>query len=133
MFDEAIVELKETSDIVRARSVGRDRAAAMRFGRADQTRLATAISELARNVIRYAGTGICMIASEENDKTRVVRVCVEDNGPGIPDIEEAMNPGFSTGGGLGAGLAGTKRLTDEFEITSRPGLTRVTIAMVRLK
>jgi len=76
------------------------------FGSADQTRLATAISELTRSVIKYAGDGECMIYNESNESRNRIRVVVEDHGLGIPDIEMAMTDGYTTGGTVGAGLPG---------------------------
>ena len=101
------------------------------FGLADQTRLATAISELTRNVIQYAGQGVCFVSDESDGQMIRVKIVVEDNGPGIPDIEQALEPGFSTSGGLGAGLPGARRLVHEFHIESEPGGTKVAVAMVR--
>jgi len=129
--DDIEVEITVESDIVAARQAGREMARALGFGSADQTRLATAISELARNVIRYAGEGFCLISDESDDRERKVRVVVEDHGPGIPDIDAAITDGFSTGGGLGAGLPGARRLVHEFHIESRPSLTRVSMVMRR--
>jgi len=128
---ETVIELKAESDIVLARQAGRELAQEMGFGSADQTRLATAISELARNVIQYAGGGRCLIAEESNQHLTRIRVVVEDAGPGIADVEEAMTHGFSSGGGLGAGLPGARRLVQEFDIESQPGHTRVTIAIAK--
>jgi len=128
---ETTVKIKDEMDIVAARRTGREMAQQCGFGSADQTRLATAISELTRNVIRYAGTGVCAITDESNENTMGIRIVVEDHGPGIPDIEKATMYGFSTGAGLGAGLPGTKRLVDEFAVESEPGHTKVTIAMIR--
>ncbi len=128
---ERRVEIKVESDIVAARQAGRDMARELGFGSADQTRLATAISELARNVIQYAGEGVCVVTDELDRNTFGLRVTVEDHGPGIPDIEKAMEYGFSTGRSLGAGLPGAKRLVHEFNLESEPGHTMVTIAMVR--
>jgi serine/threonine-protein kinase RsbT len=101
------------------------------FGLADQTRLATAISELVTNALRYANEGVCTITDQSSGRMRRIQVVVEDHGPGICDIEQAMTDGFSTGNTLGAGLPGSKRLVHEFDIESEPGYTRVTIAMVR--
>ena len=125
------IDLKADSDIVLARQAGRELAREMGFGSADQTRLATAISELARNVIQYAGGGRCLIAEESNQHLTRIRVVVEDAGPGIADLEQAMVQGFSSGGGLGAGLPGARRLVQEFDIESQPGHTRVTIAITK--
>lgn len=118
-------------DVLLARRQGRERARALGMGLADQTRLATAISELARNVLRYAGSGTCtFVEGEVGAGRKRLRVIVEDHGPGIANIEDALRDGFSTGRGLGAGLPGARRLVHEFELESRPGLTRVTIGMI---
>ena len=130
-MDDMRVEITVESDIVAARQAGREMARTLGFGFADQTRLATAISELVRNVVRYAGEGFCLISDESDDRECRVRVVVEDHGPGIPDIEAAMTDGFSTEGGLGAGLPGAKRLVHEFHIESNPSLTRVNLVMKR--
>ena len=132
-MDESRIALKNSRDIVIARVAGREMARQLGFGPADQTRLATAISELARNVIQYVGEGVCLVADESNEHRISIKVVVEDHGPGISDIEKAMEYGFSTGGGLGAGLPGAKRLVHEFDIESQPGHTRVTIAMSRAR
>ena len=128
---ETSVELNVEGDIVTARSAGRELAREIGFGSADQTRLATAISELTRNVIQYAGSGVCTVIDESADETAGIRVTVEDHGPGIPDVKRAMADGFTTSRGLGAGLPGTRRLVHEFHVESEPGRTRVTIAMAR--
>lgn len=128
---ETTVKIKDEMDIVAARRVGREMAQQRGFGSADQTRLATAISELTRNVVQYAGAGVCVITDESNESIMLIRIVVEDHGPGIANIEKAMMYGFSAGAGLGAGLPGTKRLVDEFDIESEPGHTKVTIAMIR--
>jgi serine/threonine-protein kinase RsbT len=98
-----LVPIRQDSDVVTARRSGRDMAKKIGFGSADQTRLATAISELTRNVIKYVGDGECMIYNESNNSRNRIRVVVEDHGPGIPDIEIAMADGYTTGGTLGAG------------------------------
>lgn len=126
-----LVSIFDSADIVRARSAARTMAARIGFGVADQTRLATAVSELTRNVIQYAGSGSCAIADTSLDGAMCIRIEVEDHGPGIPDLDLAMKDGYSTGGSLGAGLPGTRRLMDSFTIESAPGLTRVTIAIAR--
>ena len=124
-----LVPIRRDSDVVTARRSGRDMAKKIGFGSADHTRLATAISELTRNIIKYPGDGECTIYDESSESRNRIRVVVEDHGPGIPDIEIAMTDGYTTGGTLGAGLPGTRRLVNEFDITSEPGLTRVEIAM----
>jgi len=125
------IGIHEATDIVRARGVVRQLAASMGFGLADQTRMATAVSELARNVLRYGSEGFCDIADASDEKEIRLRILFTDHGPGITDINKAMQDGYSTSGGLGAGLPGTRRLMDEFAIESVPGLTQITIAMVR--
>jgi len=123
--------LKVEDDVITARQAGRDMARQLGLGLADQTRLATAISELARNVIQHAGKGTCFVTDESNQSMIRIQVVVEDRGPGIPDIEKAMEYGFSSTGGLGVGLPGARSLIDEFNIKSRRGHTKVTIAMVK--
>ncbi|MGK5094784.1 anti-sigma regulatory factor [Deltaproteobacteria bacterium TL4] len=132
-FPSLKIEIHSYDSVIEARQSGRDIARKLGFGSADQTRLATAISELTRNVIHYAKKGVCWIYDESDEKTRKIRVVVEDHGPGIPDIEKAMTDGYTTGRGLGAGLPATKRLVSQFDISSQPGLTRLTIAMIRHK
>ena len=123
------IALESEQDISAARGEVRSVAAALGFRVIDQTRLATVTSELARNVVQYAGRGR-MIAQPTADARgrQGLRLIFEDSGPGIPDIAAAMRDGFSTGRGLGKGLPGSKRLVDEFEIESEVGRgTRVTI------
>jgi serine/threonine-protein kinase RsbT len=99
------------------------------FSLVDQTKLVTAASELARNTLSYGGGGTASIESITNGIRRGLRITFEDHGPGIPDVELAMKDGYTTGGGLGLGLSGAKRLSNDFEIYSRPGEgTRVSIA-----
>jgi serine/threonine-protein kinase RsbT len=125
------VLIGDTQDIVRARGVARLVAGQIGLGLADQTRLATAVSELARNVVQYAGEGVCEIVDASDAGEMRIRIVIEDHGPGIDNIDKAMQDGYSTGGGLGAGLPGTRRLMDDFSIESAPGRTRVTIAVLR--
>jgi len=125
------VELKQSSDIVAARQAAREMTRELGFGSADQTRLATAVSELTRNAIQYAGGGVCVVTDESNGDIAVIRVVVEDRGPGISDIDRAMEKGFTTGDGLGAGLPGAKRLVHAFAINSQPGHTIVEVKMMR--
>jgi serine/threonine-protein kinase RsbT len=123
------VAIHNAGDVVLARQLARRLAAQLGFGKADQTRLATAVSELTRNVIEYAGNGECLVFDASDDVFRCIRIVVEDHGPGIADLGRAMQDGYSTGGSLGAGLPGTKRLVNSFLIESSPGLTRITISM----
>ena len=128
---ETAVPLASQTDVVLARQTGREMAQGLGFGTADQTRLATAISELARNAVKYAGGGACTISDTSDQSSIKVKVVIEDTGPGIPDIEQAMADGFSTVGTLGAGLPGAKRLVQNFDIESAPGRTVVSIELVR--
>ncbi len=130
---DAVVAIHNASDVVLARQLARRLAAQLGFGKADQTRLATAVSELTRNVIEYAGSGECQVFDASDDVFRCIRIVVEDHGPGIADLDQAMQDGFSTGGSLGAGLPGTKRLVNSFSIETSPGLTRITISMAMRK
>lgn len=94
----------------------------------DQTKIVTAASELARNTIIYGGGGTALLEVVEKNGRAGVRVTLEDHGPGIADLELAMKDGYTSGAGLGLGLSGSKRLSNEFEIVSKPGEgTRVTI------
>ena len=127
------IDLKQSSDIGDARQVCREMARELGFGSADQTRLATAVSELVRNVIQYAGVGVCVVTDESDNETAVIGVAVEDHGPGIADVDKALEPGFTTSGGLGAGLPGVKRLAHEFDISSQQGRTIVQLKMARKK
>ena len=118
-------------DVVRARQAGRLAAARLGLGLADQTRLATAISEIARNALHYGGGGVCEIETITEGDERRVTVTVTDHGPGIPDVDRAMRAGFSTGNSLGMGLPGAQRLVDSLGVDTRPGLTRVMLEMRR--
>jgi serine/threonine-protein kinase RsbT len=125
------IPIKTESDLLFARQKAKEMMKEMGFGSADQTRMATAISELARNVLKYAGEGSCSIYDELDDGEMALKVVVEDNGPGISDIEQAMEDGFTTGNGLGAGLPGAKRLVNNFDIASEPGYTKITMEIKR--
>ncbi len=99
----------------------------MGFSEADQTRLETVTSELARNIVLYAGEGAIQVQIVTEGKRRGLKIQALDHGPGILDVEQAMKDGYTTSGGLGSGLGGAKRMTDEFYIESAPGQeTRVT-------
>ena len=123
------IDLENDHDVAVARGEVRTLAASLGFRMIDQTRLATVASELARNVVKYGGGGRMIAQPTEASLGRGgLRLIFEDSGPGIADIEAAMRDGFSTGGGLGKGLPGSKRLVDEFKIESEPGRgTRVTV------
>ena len=128
MSERRNIPVRTDLDIVTARVEGRNLAKELGFGTIDQARIATAISELARNVVLYAPEGMITIVVIDAGGRRGLEVVCEDNGPGIEDIELAMQDGYSTSGGFGKGLPGAKRLMDEFEIESIPGKgTRVVI------
>lgn len=118
---QSCVKIINEWDIVAARQLGRNVAKELGFGTVDQARITTAISELARNIYLYAGQGqICIEKLYESGKAGLKVVAI-DNGPGIKDIRQVMEDGYSTSGGLGAGLPGVKRLMDGFGINSTPG------------
>lgn len=101
---------------------------ALGFGLVDQTKMVTAASELARNAVVYGGGGEVSLEQVGNGSRRGLRLVFEDRGPGIPDVELALRDGYTTGGGLGLGLGGARRLANDFEIDSAPGRgTRVAI------
>lgn len=131
MAQEAVdtLPIRTGEDIVRVRQEVRVRAVAAGFSLVDQTKLVTAASEIARNTLDHGGGGIVQIETLELADRRGVRLTFEDSGPGIPDIARALQDGFTTGSGLGLGLGGAKRLTNEFNIDSKLGQgTRITIA-----
>jgi serine/threonine-protein kinase RsbT len=120
--------LTTESDIVQARQLVRKWAVAGGFSLVDQTKIVTAASELARNTIKYGGGGTLQLEALKEGMRSGLRAAFEDKGPGIPDIERAIQDGYTTGSGLGLGLGGAKRLSNEFEIVSKVGEgTRVTI------
>ena len=121
MDDEVCVPVDRDADIVAARQKGRELAAAVGLAGSDLTLIATAISELARNIISYAQHGEITLQAVQQNGRRGIIVVARDKGPGIPDIALAMQDGFSTGKSLGLGLPGAKRLMDEFEIQSVVG------------
>jgi len=110
------------NDIVMARKVVRDAATTLGFGITDVTRIVTAASELTRNIYHYAKSGVMRWRSLNQGARVALELTFEDNGPGIPDVEKAMEMGFSTGKGLGMGLPGSKRLMDEMTIESKVGI-----------
>lgn len=121
MADKTSVRITDDSDIVAARHQGKKLAAACGFSSSNITLIATAISELARNILEYAETGEVILSIVEENGKQGVEVVATDNGPGIADIDLAMQDGYSSGKGLGLGLPGTKRLMDEFSIDSTIG------------
>jgi serine/threonine-protein kinase RsbT len=125
---EDLILIASDADLVLARQKGRELAGQLGFSGTDATLIATAISELARNILSYAGAGeISLSHVFENGRDAIV-VVARDEGPGIVDVEAATNEGFTTGRGLGMGLPGTRRLMDEFQIHSEAGKgTRVMV------
>ena len=121
VLPETCVSIKQDADVLRAYQKGRALAAEMGFSNEDQMIVVIAIMEVARNIVRYAGQGEVSFCAFQQDGRHGLCVVARDSGPGIPSIERAMEDGYSTGGGLGLGLSGAKRLMDEFEITSRIG------------
>ena len=122
------IDIQSSTDVVLVRQSVRQLAVEIGFGLVDQTKIVTAASELARNTIDYGGGGTVKLETLEQGRRRGLRLTFEDRGPGIPDIELALKDGFTTGGGLGMGLSGAKRLANEFEIQSVVGEgTQVTI------
>ena len=127
MKDDTI-PVHSSEDIVWVRQAVRTWAIELGFGLVDQTKLVTAASELARNTVDYGGGGTVQLEAINNGVNRGLRLTFEDHGPGIPDVELALQNGYTTGSGLGLGLGGAKRLANEFEIESRCGKgTRVCI------
>jgi serine/threonine-protein kinase RsbT len=130
LSDQRAVQTAE--DVVAIRQAVRQRAVELGFNLVDQTKIVTAASELARNTLQYGGGGTVTIEALEQLGRRGIRLTFADEGPGIPDIELAMKDGYTTAGGLGLGLSGARRLSNDFHIDSRPGAgTRVTITRWR--
>lgn len=120
--------IRSDEDVVRVRQLVRTVAVAAKLSLVDQTKLVTAASELARNTLIYGGGGTAEVTTVEEGRRRGVRIVFADEGPGIPDLELALRDGYTTGGGLGLGLSGARRLVDEFEIrTAVDEGTRVTV------
>jgi serine/threonine-protein kinase RsbT len=121
--------LRSSEDVVFVRQTVRAWAVETGFNLVDQTKVVTAASELARNTVVHGGGGSLLLENLEEHNRRGLRLTFEDYGPGIADIEKALKDGYSTGEGLGLGLGGSRRLSNEFSIVSEPGKgTRVTIA-----
>jgi len=119
--ERTALPLRSDEDVVALRKHVRERAVAIALSLVDQTKLVTAASELARNTLKYGGGGTVYLDALEDGFRRGVGLIFVDNGPGIPDLEMALRDGYTTGGGLGLGLGGSKRLVDEFAIDSRSG------------
>jgi len=126
------VAIGSSDDVVRVRQAVRARAIEAGFGIVDQTKLITAASEIARNTVDYGGGGTMRIEIVREGARRGVQLTFRDNGPGIADIATAMTDGYTTGSGLGLGLSGAKRLSNEFSIESAPG-KGTTVILARWK
>jgi serine/threonine-protein kinase RsbT len=111
--------IRSDLDIVIARTMARDVAKTLGFGAIDQARIATAVSELARNIFLYAGTGNVTVREIDKNSRKGIEIVCEDQGPGIANIDLVMQDGYSTSRGMGMGLPGAKRLMDEFSIRSQ--------------
>ena len=121
LVGEIRVAINSDQDIVLARQKGRSLAAEAGFSAVDSTLIATAISELARNIVSYAKTGEILLTTLQESRRKGILIVASDNGPGIPDIRLALRDGFSTSGSLGLGIPGVRRLVDEFQIVSSIG------------
>ena len=121
MEDEHRLQISSEHDILTARLRGRELAADVGFSGSDLTIVATAISEIARNIVEYAGRGEIVFTLVRDGRSRGIVVVARDEGPGIPDVALAMQDGYSTGKSLGLGLPGARRLMDEFDVQSEAG------------
>ncbi|WP_030486195.1 anti-sigma regulatory factor [Micromonospora chokoriensis] len=120
--------VQSDEDVVRVRQLVRAVAVAVKLSLVDQTKVVTAASELARNTLVYGGGGSVEVATVDNGRRKGVRIVFSDSGPGIADLDLALTDGYTTGGGLGLGLSGSRRLVDEFDIeTSTETGTRITV------
>jgi serine/threonine-protein kinase RsbT len=128
--DDVRVAIRTDADVVTARQEARTMAAGLGFSSTDLTLLATAISEVARNITTYAGTGEVALRVLQENGRRGIEVVASDRGPGIPNVELAMQDGYTTGNGLGLGLPGTRRLVDDFELETEVG-AGTTIRLVK--
>lgn len=127
MEDRSFVDIYTEWDIVAARQLGRNEAKEIGFGTVDQARITTAISELARNIYLYAGKGRVEISRIHENSSYGISIVASDEGPGIADVRQVMNDGYTTSGGLGAGMPGVKRLMDEFDLVTKQGVgTKIT-------
>jgi serine/threonine-protein kinase RsbT len=128
---ESVIPIESDADVVAARQRARELAGALELTSTDQTLLATAISEVARNITTYAVRGeVLLSVVRDSNGRRGIRVVARDSGPGIEDLELALQDGYTSGTGLGLGLPGARRLVDDFEIDTEPGRgTTVTLVM----
>lgn len=121
MADELRIPVTADVDVVTARQRGRELAAQAGFSSGDQTVIAAAISEIARNILNYAKRGEVQLSIVTNGDKQGVIIVARDQGPGIPDVDRALEDGYSTSGGLGLGLPGARRLMDDFAVDSAVG------------
>lgn len=121
VVNEILIPILTDMDIVAARQSGRKLATELGFSQTDTTLIATAISELTRNIILYANQGELVLRPLQRQDTKGIMVIARDQGPGIENVSQVMRMGFSTSGSLGLGLPGVSRLMDDFNIDSRPG------------
>ena len=121
-----------SNDVVRVRQVARSWAAELKFSLVDQTKFVTATSELARNTLEHGGGGTMTAEIVENGTKKGIKLIFDDQGPGIANIELALRDGYTSAGGMGLGLSGSKRLVNEFEINSEPG-RGTTVTIIRWK
>ncbi|MEU0501234.1 ATP-binding protein [Nocardia sp. NPDC005998] len=119
--ENLVIVVKVSGDIVIARQAGRELAAKLGFSLTDVTMISTAISEIARNITSYAGSGEIRLLVDDREGRQALVVQAEDQGPGIRDIARALDDGYSTGRGLGLGLPGARRLMDRLTVESAPG------------
>jgi serine/threonine-protein kinase RsbT len=132
ILKDETASINSSSDVVKVRQIVRDWAVSLGFTLVEQTKIVTAASELARNALEHGGGGEVQLQALNNELRRGLKLTFVDEGPGIEDLEQALKDGFTTGGGLGLGLGGAKRLANEFEIESTPGRgTKVTITRWR--
>jgi len=131
-LDRVTLPLRGDEDVVGLRKQVRERAVAIGLSLVDQTKLVTAASELGRNTIKYGGGGACHLDKLADGFRNGIGLLFVDNGPGIPDLDLALRDGYTTGGGLGLGLSGSKRLVDEFDIDTRVG-EGTAVAVVKWK
>jgi serine/threonine-protein kinase RsbT len=127
-----VLAVRSAEDVVRMRHAVREQAVKLGFSLVDQTKLVTAASELARNILNYGGGGEMRVVQVQEGSRNGLRLVFADQGPGIPDIDLAMKDGYTTGGGMGLGLGGAKRLSSEFNIQSKVG-SGTTVTITRWK
>ncbi len=132
VLEEVSVPIRSDLDILSARQQGRQMTAGIGFSNVDQVATATAISELARNIVQYARTGEIVLSLVQQEGKRGIMIVARDQGPGIADLDLVLQGGYSSSGSLGLGISGTRRLMDDFEIASEVGKgTTVTVCKWR--